>query len=216
MLPHYRNFKAAIDMFEPVVGSQFEITFILPDSAKNKEENNIMLLQHVKNIDGLDGLNPSIEAIQQKGRYIDRSYASFPSQTSLDLSMTFTMNLNDYNDNYIYNALKQWVRMTWDIKTGMASLKKFYTGKMIIVQYNRDGSIWRKITCEQVFPTGQLSGLGSLSYDSHDAQEITLNVKCDLYDEEVLGEYSIWDTQIDLQQGSRNDGYTFDPQTMKS
>ena len=67
-------------------------------------------------------------------------------------------------------------------------LKKQYCGQMVIVEYNRDGSIWRKITCSDCFPTGQMTGMGDRSYDDPNAaNELSMTFMVDLWDEQTVG-----------------------------
>ena len=74
--------------------------------------------------------------------------------------------------------------MIFNPANGAAGLKREYCGVLVIVEYNRDGSIWRKITCTDAFPTGQMTGMGERNYDSvNDANELTVNFMCDVWDE---------------------------------
>ena len=197
-LPHYKNFTAGVKNWEPVVPSQFEAYFIMPDGHPDKgSSNEAFLLQHIKSVSGLDGINPSMSPITQKGKFVTRSYASYPSETAIDLSMTFTMNLNDANENYIYNILQRWYRMTFDISTGTAGLKRDYCGELIIVEFNRDGSIWRKITCHSVFPENDLTIGSDHAYESHDPQELSITFRCDWYEEEKIGDVLAFDEKAD-------------------
>ena len=59
---------------------------------------------------------------------------------------------------------------------------------MVIVEYNRDGSVWRKITCKDIFPTGQMTGMGDRNYDSvNEANALQITFICDYWDEETIG-----------------------------
>ena len=58
---------------------------------------------------------------------------------------------------------------------------------MVIVEYNRDGSIWRKITCINVIP-GQPTGLDDDNYDNgNEAKELTMLFQCDGWDDATVG-----------------------------
>ena len=182
-LPHYRNSQAAVNHWEPVYQSMFELTLFVPTGGASS----ILLLEHVKSISGLDDLNPSVSLTEQKYKQATRSYAGLPEKTTLDLSVVFTMNLDFNNENYIYTTLRRWTNKIWDPLTGASGMKRDYVGSGIIVQYNRDGSIYRKIVLQDTFPTGQLSVGGELSYDNYEAAEATLNLRSDCWDEQLIG-----------------------------
>lgn len=180
-LPHYRNSQAAINHWEPVYNAMFELTLFSPTELSP------ILIEHVKSISGLDDLNPSVTTTEQKYKQATRSYAGFPEKTTLDLTVVFTMNLDDSNENYVYTSLRRWRNKIWDPLTGASGMKKDYCGSGVIVQFNRDGSVYRKIILKDVFPTGNLTGMGELSYENSEAAEITLNLRSDYWDEQLIG-----------------------------
>ena len=150
-LPHYTQSRASSQRFEPIQPNLFELTVFSPLG-----DDTGLILEQVISIGGLNALNPSIDPIMQKYKFADRSYAGMPGQTFVDLPVNFTLNLNDANENYIYNTFRNWTNLIYDPLTGEMGLKKDYVGSMILVQYNRAGDIYRKITFKDVFPTGTI------------------------------------------------------------
>jgi hypothetical protein len=146
-----------------------------------------LILEQVKTIGGLNNLNPAVDAIGQKYKFADRSFASMPGQTFMDLTVNFSLNLNEANENYIYNTFRNWYKLIYDPLTGEMGLKKDYVGSMIIVQYNRAGDVFRKITAKDVFPTGQPDFVDELSYETPDAVDLTMTYRCDHWVEENVG-----------------------------
>ena len=188
-LSHYKNSTAAVNKYEVVNPSLFEVT-ILPPAFPSGTDDNItaLMLEHVRSIGGLDGLNPSVGTAVQKFKQAERHYAGGPESTHLELSVTFSLNLNWSNENYIYTTLRKWCDMIYNPANGAMGLKKDYCGQMVIVEYNRDGSIWRKITCSDCFPSGQLSGMGDRSYDDPNAaNELSMTFMVDVWEEQTIG-----------------------------
>jgi len=181
-LPHYTQAKASVNNFEPIYTNLFEVTLLTPlnDDAG-------LILQHVKSIAGLDALNPAIEAVGQKYKFADRSYAGMPAQTFVDLTLNFTLNLNDSNENYIYNTLRNWYKLIYDPQTGEMGLKRDYVGSAVIVQYDRAGNIFRRITCKDIFPSGQLTMADELNYETIEAVSMSQIYRCDHWLEENVG-----------------------------
>jgi len=180
-LPHYTQAKASIQKFEPVYQNLFEVTILTP-----LNQDSSLMLQHVKSIGGLNNLNPSVEAVGQKYKFADRSYAGMPSQTFAELALVFTVNLNDANQAYMYKYMRDWYRLTYDPLTGEMGLKVNYTGTMIVVQYNRRGDVFRKITFKDCFPTGQPTFIDSLAYETADPAEVNMTIRSDYWIEENL------------------------------
>lgn len=178
-LPHYKTSKASSKQEEPLYGNLFEVTFLPPDGIDGG-----LLLEHVNTVSGLGGLNPSIDAVGQKYKFSDRSYAGMPGQTFVDVAINFSLNLNDSNQLYTYKTLREWYKKIYDPQTGEMGLKKDYSGTIIIVQHNRKGEIFRKITLYHTFPTGELPLADSLDYSSSDPIPIDITFRCDSWDEE--------------------------------
>jgi len=186
-LSHFRNSQAAVNKWEVVNPALFEVTLLPP--ALDGDTSNIqqLLLEHVRSISGLDGLNPAMGTVIQKYKQADRVYLGVPESTHLELAMTFSLNLNNENENYIYTTLKKWYNKAFNPATGQYGLKKDYCGSMVIVEYNRDGSIWRKITCINVIP-GQPTGMNDRNYDNgNEANEISITFNADCWDDQTVG-----------------------------
>ena len=187
-LSHFRNSHAAVNKYEVVNPALFEITLLAPNDTDKDSLTTQLYLEHVISIDGLDGVNPSVGTVTQKYKQADRVYAGVPESTHLDLTVTFSLNLNDANENYIYTAIRKWRDLVFNPATGSYGVKKDYCGSMIITEYNRDGSIWRRITCINVFPTNQPTGMGTRNINSgNEANELTVNFNADTWDDETVG-----------------------------
>jgi hypothetical protein len=181
-LPHYTQSRASTQKFEPIYPNLFEVTIFSPLG-----DDTGLILESVKSIGGLNALNPSIDTVGQKYKFADRSFAGMPASTFADITLNFTLNLNDANENYIYNTFRNWYKLIYDPLTGEMGLKKDYVGSMIIVQYNRAGDIFRKITLKDVFPTGQPDFLDELNYETQDAAELSMTYRVDHWVEENVG-----------------------------
>ena len=123
----------------------------------------------------------------QKYKQADRVYLGVPDTTHLELGMTFSLNLNDANENYIYTSLRKWYNKAFNPATGAYGLKKDYCGSMVIVEYNRDGSIWRKTTAINVIP-GQPTGMNDRNINSgNEANELSMTFIADCWTDNTVG-----------------------------
>lgn len=166
-LSHYQNSLSAINKFEPVFLNQFEVTIIPPAAVAGGE----ILLQHVTKCSGLSlDKNPGLAT--QKYKFAKRNYAGAkPEQTYMDLSLSFNINLNDDNSMYVFKTLRQWSDLIYNPLTGAMGLKNDYTGTIVVSIFNKQGDVFRRITCRDTFPTKALNPM-SLNYTSTDIYKI--------------------------------------------
>jgi hypothetical protein len=189
---HYRNSEAARHMYEVVSPALFEVILQFPrilssDGSINSET----LLEHVRSISGLDGLTPTVGNVVQKYKYAERHYAAAgPDKTSLELTITYTLNLNNSHENYIYNMLRKWYNLVYNPQNGHMLNKAMYAGgsTMTILEHDRSGEIWRKITCYDFFPSTPPTGLNEDNYDSvGEAKTVSITFIVDDWIEEAIG-----------------------------
>ena len=180
-LPHFNKAKASKNLYEPVHQNLFEVTFLPPNGVSGAD----LLLEHVNTVGGLDGVNPAVEAIGQKYKFSDRSYAGMPGQTFIDVAINFSLNLNEANQMYIYKTLRDWYKKIYDPATGAMGLKKDYVGTLIIVMYDRQGNIHRKLTFLDCFPTGNPATMDGLDYSAADPIAMDMTWKSNNWIEEI-------------------------------
>ena len=128
------------------------------------------------------------QLLNKKYQFATRRFAgSVPDTTALDLTINFTVNLNTENQMYIYNKLREWSDMCFDPLTGSYRLKSQYAAPSLKVEmFNKQGDVFRNITCFNVFPMQPLTPLEH-DYLSNDLYEITLVLSADYYEENRLG-----------------------------
>ena len=165
-LPHYTNSTAAVNKWEPVYTSLFEVTIIPPPSISGGP----ILLEHVNKITGLDTELGEEETVQ-KFKFAKRSFLqAVPTDTVVTLGISFSLNLNDNLQNYVYNTLRDWKRLGYNPLTGEQGLKKDYAGgKIIVTQTNRVGDIHMQRIFHDVFIIGNLPTITDLDYENGEA-----------------------------------------------
>ena len=189
---HYWNSQAARNNWEVVSPALFEVDITFPlliSSALGDYKP--LLFEHVRSISGLDGVTPTVSNVVQKFKYAERHYAAAgPDKTSLELTITYTMNLNDEHQNYIYNLLRKWYDLIYNPQNGQMLTKAQYAGGslMKIVEHDRDGSIYREIVCFNFFPSTPPTGLNDDNYDSTgDAKTVSITFIVDDWAERAIG-----------------------------
>ena len=182
-LPHYKNSAVSTGLFEPLHPNLFDVIINLPANLDGTQLE--LLHEHINTVSGLQGVNPAIDPVIQKFKWADRSFAGMPSQTYVDISIEFSMNLNDANQAYTYKILRDWYRLMYDPDTGYAGLKKDYIGSMEVLQHNRNGEVYRRIKLYDIFPTTAPEAMDGLDYSSVDPFTASVTFRCDWYEEEL-------------------------------
>lgn len=186
-LPHIQNIQSAREKYDPVHKSLFEVVFSgVPNAILGKSvgENGIILSQQVKTVSGLDALNKTTAAGEQKFMGITVSFLNpTVDSTAADITIVFNLNLNREGENFVLNVFKRWAKLSYDLGSGIRGLKENYTvDDLRINQANRNGQIWRQINFHNVMLTG-ITGMEDLDYSNNDAVELTCTFRCDWWEE---------------------------------
>jgi hypothetical protein len=197
-LPHFKNSTAGPGRFEPIYLNQFEVIVTPPPAVSQYIGfNNNLVLEHVKKVGPLpeNAGNAGGTLITQRYKFSERAYAaSRPQSTLAKFTIELELNLNDDNDNYIYNAFRAWANLIFDPMTGAQGLKKDYAGTTAnpavvqVTQFNRTGLIFREFVFSPVFlDQAKLTEL-NLDYVSDGIATLTVPFIADRYVETRIGQ----------------------------
>ena len=160
-LPHFKNSTAGPARYEPVYLNQFEVIIIAPPAVSGKLGfTQSLTLEHVKKVGPLPELagNAGGQLVTQRYKFAERAYAAPRPQTTLHkFTIDFELNLNNTNDNYIYNAFRAWADLIYNPMTGQQGLKVDYAGttadaaSVQVTMFNRTGAIFREFVFSPVF-----------------------------------------------------------------
>jgi hypothetical protein len=180
-LPHYTNSKASTKWYEPYHANLFEVNILPPPTVSGGS----ILLEHVTKIAGLNQ-DKGGAPVEQKYKFATRSYAApIPESTTVDLTISFTLNLNDANELYVYKTLRDWWRIAFNPLTGEQGLKKDYRGTIVVTNYNRKGDIFWQRTFNDCIPSGTLPELAG-DYAATDAQTMDVVWRSHWYQENIV------------------------------
>ena len=181
-LSHFLNSAAASKYYEPMYQNLFEVTIIPPAAVSGGS----ILIEHVNKIGGLNQDKGS-EVIEQKYKWATRSYATgIPTATTTDLTLDFSLNLNDANELYVYKTIRDWFRIAYNPLTGQQGLKKEYVGSIIVTNFNRHGSIFWQRTFKSCIPKGDLPEL-ALDYGGGEKIDLAgIGFRSDWWEENIV------------------------------
>jgi len=180
-LPHYQNSLFGINKYEPVYLNQFEVLITPPGPVLGGP----ILIEQVTNIAGM-AVDKSPAAVGQKYKFATRNYAGAkPDNTYFDLTVAFTVNLNDANSMYVFKTLRQWTDLIYNPLTGAMGLKRDYTGTIVVSVFNKQGDVFRRITCRDCFPIKPINAM-ELDYQNQNLFTISLDWAVDYWDDQFL------------------------------
>lgn len=187
---HFTSSKISMDKDEPLYKNLFTVTLVPPPALGTAESpETLIVLEGIRSISGL-ATQPGLGTTSQKYKWAERMFSGgLPSQTHLDLSINFALNMRPgttTNDNYTYKFLRRWHDLVYDPLTGRMGIKQEYAAASMTVtmQDKRGVPFWQWI-CYNVFPSGGLADPG-LSYDDGGILEMSVNFVSDYFDESIL------------------------------
>lgn len=197
-LPHFKNHTAGPGRYEVLYLNQFEVIITPPPAVANKIGfNNNLTLEHVKKIGPLPELSGNAGGPLQVQRYkfAERAYsAAKPATTLSKFTIDFELNLNDDNDNYIYNAFRAWANLIYDPMTGAQGLKRDYAGTSAnpaiiqVTHFNKAGLIFREFVFSPVFIDAPKFNELTLEYNIDNIASLTVPFVADRYVETRIGQ----------------------------
>jgi hypothetical protein len=187
-LAHFRNSRAASEMFEPVYKNMFTIQISLPTGIGSTDENTNLLLENVQKVGGLKSHTfPTTPAVQKYKWASRRFAAATPGDTTMDVTLDFEVNLDKNNSPYVVKTLRKWCDLVYDPLTGRTGVKADYTAPWaLITLYNRKTvPVWQW-KCYNVFPITGLPAV-DLDYNATDLYKVTgWTIAVDSWDETII------------------------------
>ncbi len=152
-LPHYKNSTASMNNFEPLYKSQFEVIITPPPAVGDFK----LVLEGVTKFT-MENIYKLPEPVKQKYKFATRTYAGGSIEdTSVELTLSFEVNLDDNNSAYVFKALRRWTDLIFDPLTGRMGIKKDYIGgPMVVSFFNKNGDIYHQLKFPVIFPTSPL------------------------------------------------------------
>lgn len=187
-LPHWKTSRAAQELYEPVYLNLFTVLLDLPVGVGSSVENTKLLLENVQNITGLLSHSFGTTLVAQQYKWATRRFAAAkPDQTTMDVGLTFEVNLNKTPSAYVLKTLRKWCDLVYDPLTGRTGLKADYVApSMLITMYDRAAAPFWQWKCYNVFPMSQIPApeLGFMSEDIYKIEGFTIAV--DYWDESII------------------------------
>ena len=188
-LPHIKNMQAGINKWDPVHNSVFEVYFTLPQALQEIsvfQQDSVILTQQVTNVGGLDALQKTTAAGEQKFYGATVSFLQpVLDTTAAEITMSLNLNLRNVTDNYVLKIFRAWEDLSYDLQTGARGIKTDYiSDNLRIAEANRNGKIWRSYIFHNNMLTN-VTGLNDLDYSGTDARKLEVTFRCDYWEDEI-------------------------------
>lgn len=187
-LPHFKNSRAAQELYEPVYQNLFTVQIALPAGVGSSDENKNLVLENILSVSGLQSDSFPAGTVNQYYKWAMRRFAgSKPETTTMDVAITFQVNLNKTPSAYVLKTLRKWNDLVYDPLTGRSGLKRDYVAPwMLITMYDRASNPFWQWKCYYVFPTTQIPA-PDLDYNSEEIYQISdYTLACDYWDESIV------------------------------
>ena len=186
-LPHILNVESGRMKYDPVHKSIFEVYFTLPAAIQSQfKTEELLLTEQVTNVTGLDVLQKTTPASEQKFYGVTVSYLNpVLDTTAADITITFNLNLRNVTDNFVLKVFKAWENLSYNLADGTRSIKTGYiTDNLRIAEATRNGDIWRSYIFHHVMLTG-VTNIDDLDIMSNDARQLICTFRCDYWEDEM-------------------------------
>ncbi|MBQ3415311.1 MAG: hypothetical protein IJH39_08225 [Clostridia bacterium] len=186
-LPHIKNTQAGNNYYDPMHSAVFEVYFTLPVAIQDKfKDDEAILTEQVVSVTGLDALQRTVQAGQQKFLGVDVSYLNPTLEnTYAELTITFNLNIRNATDAYVLKVFKAWEKLGYDLSDGTRTLMADYVADNLrISEANRDGTVWRSYIFHKVMITN-VTNIDELNYTNNEARTLQVTFISDWWDEDL-------------------------------
>ena len=176
--PHVVQSTAAVQRYEPVIPSNFNVQIVLMGYLKERLGDYSWMSEYIKSVSGLF-IEYAENVIDAGYKTTTFRYDSNDKQTYYELEISFHNFLDNESRQFVYNALAAWSRIKYNPLTGEKTMKRDYADACLVVErFNRDGTIyWRRIA-HNIFPMSNIDDQQS-DFSSHDPVELTMTFNAD-------------------------------------
>jgi hypothetical protein len=185
---HFKNSVVSMENFEPLYKHLFEVIITPPTILENSvnwlsNSGQALVLEQVTKISGINvDIHPGM--VDQKYKGAKRNFSGvIPANTSVEFTISFNLNLNDANQNFVYNSFREWSDLIYDPLTATQTLKKDYVSPAgcSITQFNKIGDVYRKIDIRNLILSKEFGAL-DFAYGENNIMDMNITFTGDYFD----------------------------------
>jgi hypothetical protein len=186
-LPHFRNSKAAVSLYEPLYLNQFEVLIQPPPAVSNPLglANRTLLVENLLSFK-IATVDKNPGPVDQNYKFSQRRYASGSvGDTAAKIDIKFETNIDDNGSNYVYKTLRQWNDLIYNPLTGAMGIKRTYANQtyMLVNIFDKEGNVYKQIKLYNCFPITPITEY-ALNYESGASlYQINATFRADYFDD---------------------------------
>jgi len=192
-LAHFTNVTTAMNIWEPIYKSLFEIQIDLPPLVlANLEGIRSILIENATSVPL--PTYPKIDVKEQRFKYSTRIYPTLPNQTHLT-DQTIKFNLNEsvnVSQNSsgvvagrvpVFRAIKDWYDLLWNNETGQLNYKGNLVGMVTIDVHDKEGLVIRRVIWHNAMVTS-FTGWEDIDWSSvTEIHDLSATFACDYWED---------------------------------
>lgn len=192
-LPHFRNSRAAMELYEPIYQNLFTVQLKFPAALGLSAGDENLILEGITKVDGLDTNKTPQAGTSQAYKFATRRFPNAgPENTTLDVGFDFEVNLQNCEigkpNMYTIKALRRWTDLIYDPLTGRMGLKSECVADWcVITLHDKAWNPFWQWTLYNVWPE---SSIPPLTLDYAQKNQIyrisAFKLACDYWDEVQL------------------------------
>ena len=187
-LSHWRNSRAAQELYEPLYFNLFTVQIALPVGIGSTNENTNLVLESITKISGLESNSFPASPVSQQYKWATRRFAGAkPDKTTMDVALSFEVNLNRTPSAYTLKTLRKWNDLVYDPLTGRTGIKADYVAPWVLITlHDRAARPYWQWKLYNVFPMTALPA-PELEYMSEEIYRIEgYTLAADSWDETIV------------------------------
>lgn len=192
-LPHFKNSRAAMELYEPVYTNLFTVDIQFPTTLGLTSQEQLLTIEKVVKISGLDTNKVPDAGAKQSYKFAERRFANAgPESTTIDVAFDFEVNLQGCEvgapNMYAVKNLRKWSDLIYDPLTGRMGLKSQYVGDYIVItMHDKQLQPFWQWTLYNVWPKTSINPLELDYMNKSGIYKVTgYTFACDYWDERML------------------------------
>lgn len=192
-LSHFRNSRAAMELYEPIYQNLFTVEIMFPQSLGLTGQDQLLVIEEVQKISGLQTHKVPGAGTSQQYKFATRRFADAgPAETTINVSFDFEVNLQGCETGkpnmYTIKTLRRWTDLIYDPLTARMGLKSQYVAdQVIITMHDKALNPYWEWRLYNVWPTKNIPEPNLDYMQKSGAYKVTgFELACDYWDEIML------------------------------
>jgi len=182
-LPHRREDVVGNKYYEPIYKSLFEARIQFPAAVDESQRE--LVLDNITKVSGLETEKMPAK-VTQKFKGVTRTFAgSVIDDTSHEVTVTFNLNLDDSNTNYVYKLFRKWSDLIYNVSTGERGLAAEYMANtsLTVTVFNKKEQIFRTYKATDIFLSEAIPSLSDFDHVENGIwEDFEVKFTCDRID----------------------------------